>query len=167
MPEYGKFVEGAIARLGRQHPLVKTQFFCETVEAQAGMFPPGRQALMQGSHAARTEPEAGKTYAFLIDVAGQDESQDERGGDREQSRGRDSTDLKIVEVDMSTVRLIGKPSYLTVFRKEWTGRKPREGVWGNAGAGGNMEADADRDRRDRGGGRIVVACLRMHLERIP
>jgi hypothetical protein len=29
--------------------------------------------------------------------------------------------LKVVEVDMSTVGLIGKPSYLTVFRKEWKG----------------------------------------------
>ena len=34
--------------------------------------PAGRQAMMKGTHAARTEPEAGKTYAFLIDVAGQD-----------------------------------------------------------------------------------------------
>jgi hypothetical protein len=34
---------------------------------------------------------------------------------------RDSTFLKIVEVDRSTVELIGKPSYLTVFRKEWQG----------------------------------------------
>ena len=74
VPEYGKSVEGAIARLGRQHPLVKTQFFCERVDAQAGMFPEGRQALMKGSHARRTEPEAGKTYAFLMDVAGQDET---------------------------------------------------------------------------------------------
>ncbi len=74
VPEYGTFVDGVVARLGRQHPLVKTQFFCETVDAQAGMFPPGRQALMKGSHGARSEPEPGKTYAFLIDVAGQDEA---------------------------------------------------------------------------------------------
>jgi len=38
-----------------------------------------------------------------------------------QNPGRDSTLLKIVEVDMSTVALIGRPSYLTVFRKEWKG----------------------------------------------
>jgi hypothetical protein len=141
VPDYGKSVDAAIARLGRQHPLVKTQFFCETVEAQAGMFPEGRQALMKGSHAARTEPEAGKTYAFLMDVAGQDETpfdcatlrlRGERStqgalpssGDRllrGEGKDRDSTNLKIVEVDMSTVSLIGKPSYLTVFRKEWKG----------------------------------------------
>jgi len=28
------------------------------------MFPEGRQVLMKGCHAARTEPEAGKTYRF-------------------------------------------------------------------------------------------------------
>ena len=31
--------------------------------------------------------------------------------------------MKIVEVDRSTVGLLGKPSYLTVFRKEWTGER--------------------------------------------
>ena len=74
VPAYGETVDGAIARLGRQHPLVKTQFFCETLDAQAGMFPAGRQALIRGSHAARTEAEPGKLYGFLIDVAGQDET---------------------------------------------------------------------------------------------
>jgi hypothetical protein len=28
---------------------------------------------MRGSHAARMEPEPGRTYAFLVDVAGQEE----------------------------------------------------------------------------------------------
>jgi hypothetical protein len=124
-PEYGKSVDGAIARLGRQHPLVKSQYFCETIEAEGGMFPEGRQALMKGTYAARTEPEAGKTYTFLIDVAGQDETKRQGiGGEgigEERERERDSTNLKVVEVDMSTVGLIGKPSYLTVFRKEWKG----------------------------------------------
>ena len=74
VPAYGNYVDGVIQRLGRQHPLVKTQYFCETIDAQAGMFPPGRQMLMLGSHTAQTEPEGpGKMYAFLIDVAGQDE----------------------------------------------------------------------------------------------
>ena len=131
VPEYAKHLEGVIARLGRQHPLVKSQYFCETIEAVMGMFPPGRQALMKGAHEERTEPEAGKTYAFLIDVAGQDEVGMTQGpgrvtdppqrGDEDRNEGRDSTDLKIVEVDMSTVELIGKPTYLTVFRKEWKG----------------------------------------------
>jgi hypothetical protein len=122
VPAYGETVDGAIARLGRQHPLVKTQFFCETVDAQAGMFPAGRQALIRGSHAARTEAEPGKMYGFLVDVAGQDETRTEMY--RETSLlnpGRDSTFLKIVEVDISTVKLAGKPTYRAVFRMAWTG----------------------------------------------
>jgi hypothetical protein len=135
VPEYGEHVDGAIARLGREHPLVKTQYFCETVETAAGMFPPGRQALMRGSHSARMEPEAGKTYAFLIDVAGQDEEGQWAGmqggggsgvtgayAERAYGNpGRDSTLLKIVEIDMSTQVVIGRPTYLVQFRKEWTG----------------------------------------------
>jgi hypothetical protein len=124
VPEFAVHLKGVIARLGRQHPLVKSQYFCETIEAVTGMFPPGRQALMKGSHAARTGPEPGKTYAFLIDVAGQDEASVEAGFMPTQDlprRDRDSTDLKIVEVEMSTLELIGKPTYLTVYRQEWKG----------------------------------------------
>jgi len=75
---------------------------------------------MQGSHTARTEPEPGRTYAFLIDVAGQDEAIE---NEMLQNPSRDSTALKIVEVDTSSVRLLGKPSYLTVLRTEWSGQK--------------------------------------------
>ncbi len=73
-PKYGRYVDAEVRRLGRNHPFIKTQYFCEEIDAQAGMFPPGRQALMHGSHAARTDPEPGKIYSFLIDVAGQDET---------------------------------------------------------------------------------------------
>ena len=124
VPVYGAHVDRVIARLGRQHPLVKTQYFCEKVDAQVGMFPPGRQALMQGSHAARGAPEPGKTYAFLIDVAGQAE-QDQgftgEGPGEVVERVRDCTALKIVEVDRSSLRQLGKPTYLTVLRMEWCG----------------------------------------------
>ena len=141
VPAYGETVDGAIARLGRQHPLVKTQFFCETVDAQAGMFPAGRQALIRGSHTPRTEAEPGKLYGFLIDVAGQDEwtgrlqaaavpagdmsCRQNRQDDILLNPGRDSTFLKIVEVDTSTVKLVGKPTYRAVFRMAWTGAQPR------------------------------------------
>jgi len=130
VPAYAETVDGAIARLGRQHPLVKTQFFCETVDAQVGMFPAGRQALIRGSHAARTEAEPGKLYGFLVDVAGQDETRTEMyretsllnpGRDPAGNAGRDSTFLKIVEVDTSAVNMVGKPTYRAVFRMAWTG----------------------------------------------
>ena len=35
-----------IAQHGRNHPLVRTQYFCETIDAQSGMFTPARLALI-------------------------------------------------------------------------------------------------------------------------
>ena len=151
-PYYAQHLADQVARFGRNHPLIRSQYFCEEIDAQAGMFPPGRQALMKGDHPARTEPEPGQTYAFLIDVAGQDEFllRRCRGGSMHPdphwhpplitrpspalspaqiiepsplNSNRDSTALKIVEVDMSTVKLQGKPTYKVVFRRLWTGEK--------------------------------------------
>ena len=123
---FGEFVDGQVRRLGRNHPFVKTQFFCEEIDAESGMFPPGRQALMRGSHNQRMTPEAGKMYAFLIDVAGQDEARQGIGGKGSgemRERERDSTALKIVEIDLSTVAVLGRPTYLVVYRQSWTGAR--------------------------------------------
>ncbi len=126
VPAYGVFVDNAIARLGRQHPLVKTQYFCETVDAQIGMFPPGRQVLMRGAHTRRTEPQPAKVYAFLIDVAGQDEAFVVGANGSSpilKNPGRDATCLKIVELDQGTVPVLGKPTYLVQHRRAWIGAK--------------------------------------------
>ena len=122
VPAYGKHVDGVVRRLGRQHPLVKTQYYCETITAQAGMFPISRQAMMYGDHTPRTQPEPGKMYAALVDVAGQDESAS-TGAEILKNPGRDSTFLKIVEIDMTTLAILGKPVYKVVMREEWQGAK--------------------------------------------
>lgn len=126
VPQYGVFVDDAVSSLGRQHPLVKTQYFCETTDAEAGMFPPGSQVLMAGSHAARTVPEPGSTYAFLVDVAGQISHGTMKAHadpylDGNIHSRRDSTFLKIVEIDLASVDLLGKPSYKVLYRQEWVG----------------------------------------------
>ncbi len=75
VPEYGSFVRSQVARLGRQHPLVKTQFYLEPIDGSGGLFPPPRRALMHGSHPRRHTPEPGHRYALLVDVAGEDEQE--------------------------------------------------------------------------------------------
>ena len=42
VPAYGKFVQEQVAKLGRQHPMVKTQFFSEEIDGEGGMFPARR-----------------------------------------------------------------------------------------------------------------------------
>ena len=130
VPAYGAYVQKQVAKLGRNHPLIKTQYFCEEIDAEAGMFPPARRILMQGSHPYQIEPFSRLSpvsrpfvVAFLIDVAGIDESKRAAGENELENPARDSTTLTIVEIDFSTVQdpLIGAPTYRVVHRHAWQG----------------------------------------------
>ncbi len=127
VPEYGKFVAEQVSRLGRSHPMVCTQYFSEEVTAESGMFPAWRVGLMKaGSASAGSEPLPGKIYAFLLDVAGQDEG---AVGDSTplahelENPRRDATALTIIEVDLSTLadELICRPTYRACARRLWVG----------------------------------------------
>ncbi len=122
VPAYGKFVAEQVAKLGRNHPMVKTQFYGEEIDAEGGMFPIQRRAMMQGIHEPQAGPAPGGLYAFTIDVAGQDEGAtlDETALENPK---RDSTALTIFEVDLATLSdpLIKLPSYRVVHRRLWTG----------------------------------------------
>jgi hypothetical protein len=121
---YGRFVSEQIAKLGRNHPLVRSQFFSEEIEAQGGMFPPQRLALIQGSHPRRHAPEAGKVYALLIDVAGEDEAAGQAVEPQpRRASSRDATALTVVEVDLSSLAddLLRAPTYRVADRRAWVG----------------------------------------------
>lgn len=129
---YKEFVAEEIRKHGRQHPFVKTQFFSEEIDAEGGMFPPRRVALMRGDHPRRFGPEPGRVYAFLLDVAGEDEAGHAEGdGDSGgkagalSNPGRDATALTIVEVDLSALSdpVIAAPIYRVVDRRLWVGTK--------------------------------------------
>ncbi len=47
VPAYGLHVDRAIAEHGRNHPRIRSQYFCETIDAQSGMFNPARLALIE------------------------------------------------------------------------------------------------------------------------
>jgi len=121
VPAYARYVAGEVDRLGRNHPLIKTQYYLEEIDAEGGLFPNLRRALMRGEHQRRHEPEPGKRYALLLDVAGEDE---QAGNvlDRAmlENKRRDATALSVVEVDTAYGRL---PVYRLVDRKLWLGVK--------------------------------------------
>ena len=127
VPNYGDYVAEQVAKLGRQHPLVKTQYFSEFIDAEGGMFPPARRAMMKGNHSRQMEPAAGSIYAFLVDVAGEDEGASDEIQDLERDKlrnpARDATALTIVSVDLSTLEdeLIKAPTYKVVDRRLWVG----------------------------------------------
>jgi len=126
-PAYRRHVEGEIARLGADHPLIKTQYLLEEIDAGGGLFPREVQAMMRGSHPPPAGPLPGEEYALLVDVAGEAE---ERGGAslaldaalRQRQPRRDSTAVTIVAVDRSGPL----PRYRVAARHWWTGRPHHE-----------------------------------------
>jgi len=128
VPEYGEFVAGQIRKLGRNHPMVRTQYFSEEIDAEGGMFPPERLAMMQGSHIEQSEPVSGQIYAMAIDVAGEDEGAIGEEIDAEslallENPARDATSVTIFNVDLSTLPAdeLGAPTYRVVARYNWIG----------------------------------------------
>jgi hypothetical protein len=146
---YGAHVDEVVRKRGRQHPLVKTQYFNEEIDAQAGMFNAARRALMQCDDApsapALAGPAAGHLPqmrrskslentdesdrriwgrtgggAFCIDVGGQDEALLKLEGLG--NPGRDSTTLSIVEIDLSSLPTLQAPTYRLVQRHGWQGQ---------------------------------------------
>jgi hypothetical protein len=121
VPAYRKYVAGQVERLGRNHPLIKTQYYLEAIDAQGGLFTKVRRALMRGDHQRRHEPEPGKRYALLLDVAGEDEQAgDPLARAMLQNQKRDATALTVVEVETAFGKL---PAYRAVDRKLWLGTK--------------------------------------------
>jgi hypothetical protein len=141
LPAYGERVRERIAQHGENHPLIRTEYALEVLDGEGGLFPPQRIAQLQGDHPRRHRAEAGKRYAGLLDVAGEEE---EGSGPEayDNAARRDATALTIVEVeaaqraprgreveerhrssrllDSSTSRL---PVYRVVDRMAWTGTK--------------------------------------------
>jgi hypothetical protein len=115
VPAYGEHVRKEIARKGRHHPMIKTQYFLEEIDSEGRMFDDRRQGLMQGDHGRMGGPESDRVYVATLDVAGEDE---EATGDelRAAKPRKDLTVGTVFEVDLSTIRdpLLAAPSYSVV-----------------------------------------------------
>ncbi len=125
---YARHVASEIQKLGRNHPLIRTQYFCEEIDAQVGMFNAARRALMQGDRPPLDSPPilggagGGSIYTFLLDVAGQDEARMNLDDAAPLTNpGRDSVSLTIASIDLSSLATLQAPTYRFVNRQQWTG----------------------------------------------
>lgn len=123
VPTYAAHVAERVARLGRNHPLIKTQYFLEEIDATGGLFSDANKALMHGTHERQRAPEPNHTYALLIDVAGEDEAQtgSSQDLDRDQmgNQKRDATSITIVEITIGAG--VRQPTYLVRDRHLFIG----------------------------------------------
>lgn len=123
VPAYGDRVRQRIAQLGEDHPFIRTEYRLIELDSAGGLFPAARRALLAGLHARQRQPEAGKLYAILVDVGGQEEDNTGDVGDGADLRAagtrRDSTAVTVVEVAPGA--RAEESTYRVVDRLLWTG----------------------------------------------
>ncbi len=124
--EYFAYVEAERKRLGENHPLFLTQYRLLPIHGGGGFLSSQQQAQLNGKHARKHQPEAGKTYIAGIDLAGEAE-QEEGAFLRALKPRQDSTVVTIGELDFSICTDIQKqPGIRVVEHYWWTGRKHAE-----------------------------------------
>lgn len=123
VPAYGAFVAEQVLRLGRNHPMVRTQYYSEDVDAEGGLFSPERISQLYGSHAPQAVPQPGQIYVMALDVAGEDEEAHLTSGIVGNSSARDATALTIARVDLGSLTdpQHKLPTYQIVSRQLWVG----------------------------------------------
>ena len=112
VPEYAEFVKGQIERLGREHPAVRTQFFCEEITELTSMFTADRIIKMKGDHDPLYGPEQDRCYVFLIDVAGSDELTPSSKKANGFSDRRDATVVTICDVYLPEDKAYDKKNFV-------------------------------------------------------
>lgn len=95
---YGAFLAEKERRLGRLHPIVQSEYYLRPLDGEAGLFPPRRLALMQGSHPRQRAPRPGQLIIATLDVAGQDEAATDAAAQLA-SPGRDYTICTVFAVE--------------------------------------------------------------------
>ncbi|OGO24865.1 MAG: hypothetical protein A2144_04030 [Chloroflexi bacterium RBG_16_50_9] len=125
-PDYLAYVAAEKERLGENHPLFLTQYRLLPIHGGGGYLNVQQRAQLQGEHARKHQPEAGKVYVAGIDLAG--EAEDIEGASlRALQPRRDSTVVTIGELDFSICNgVIKEPRLDVVEHYRWTGKKHTE-----------------------------------------
>jgi len=125
-PDYGRYVEGEIARLGADHPIMRTQYLLETLSGTYTFLSDQQRVQMRGDHPRRHSPAEDREYVAGIDLAGEDEEAADAAL-RSLKPRRDSTVITVAELDWSTISdLVMEPRLKVVEHYYWTGRKHRD-----------------------------------------
>ena len=147
-PDYRAYVEAEMARMGPEHPLIRTQYLLDPLEGSGRFLSETHLAQLRGEHARLVSPDLvtpvpnpspnvgggargeGLTsqapfYVAGIDVAGEDEEAEDAVLRRLKPR-KDSTAITICAVTWSGEPLVREPILRVVQHYWWTGRKHRE-----------------------------------------
>jgi hypothetical protein len=123
-PRYGDFVDSEVKRLGREHPLIKTQYFLEPLANAGRMLSLQQLRLLCGNHERRAGRTTENQIVAGLDFAGGDESAGQLQSLINKS-DRDSVALTIGEVLWVDVAPgIVEPHVRVLDRYEWVNQEP-------------------------------------------
>jgi hypothetical protein len=124
-PSYRAYVQAEIARLGEDHPLIRTQYLLLTLTQGGRLFTAAQLAQLQGTHFRTRKPQPAARYVAGIDVAGESEAAED-GQLRSLQPQKDSTTVTLAEVTWQEVAGASVAKLQVVEQYLWTGRKHRE-----------------------------------------
>lgn len=123
-PQYGAYVAGEVARLGREHPLIKTQYYMEVLANRGRIFSRTQLQAMLGDHTAQTNRTTQSQIVAGLDFAGADESAGELISITSGSK-RDSVALTVGAVTWNKVIAgVVEPTVRILARYEWVNVHP-------------------------------------------
>lgn len=123
-PAYGDFVDSEVRRLGRQHPIVKTQYFLEPLPGAGRMLNRQQLELMIGDHPRQGQRNQEPIVVAGLDFAGADEQAGELVSLATAS-ARDSVALTIGAVTWIRVAAgLQVPHVKVLARYEWVNINP-------------------------------------------
>lgn len=126
---YRAFVEGEIARLGIDHPVIRTQYRLLPLGAGARLLSAAQLAQLQGEHPVESQPAAASAlYVAGLDLAGEEEGAIPAGTEAlvntDARQKRDSVVLTIGKVKRrEIVQGVSEADCEIVARYEWIGVK--------------------------------------------
>lgn len=123
-PAYGEFVDTETKRLGRDHPLIKTQYYLEELASGGRMLKRQQVALMHGEHDRAERRTTERQIVAGLDFAGADEAAGELVS-LSTASARDSVALTIGAVDWLTIAAgVIVPHLRILARYEWVNVNP-------------------------------------------
>ncbi len=123
---YRIFVEQEIARLGRDHLAIQTQYLLKPISG-AGHFLTGlQQTLLQGSHVWQELPRDDEMYIAGMDVAGEQRVSPTLSLMTQPEQGRTRRDSTVITIGRVSYNELNLPVIEVVHQAWWTGMPYRE-----------------------------------------
>ncbi|MGB9673653.1 MAG: hypothetical protein ACPL3P_05905, partial [Anaerolineales bacterium] len=122
VPAYGRFVAEQVQRLGRNHPMIRSQYYSEEINVNGGMFSVQRLQLMHGNHPAQTEPQEAAIYVFCLDVGGYALlTTTEAAENKKEDADASALTIFQIELNHEDVSFVHDRVYRVVWRALWQG----------------------------------------------